>query len=335
MSATPHVLVIGGGSIGERHVRCLLKTGECEVSLCDLDAAKRERIAKTYSVRQTLPEFEQINLADYHSVVVATPPPFHIPQSLAAARAGCHVLCEKPLSDKFDGIQELLDILKEKDRVGAIAFTMRSVSPVRRMKELIDGGAIGAPRLAVANVAQHFPTIRPDYQRIYFAKKTMGGGTLFDMCPHHINMLEWFFGPEREISCMQDRLVLAGIETDDAALLNIRYRSGAIGQINTAMFARNYRYDVSVHGSEGTLVYDYVTTEVALHTNGTPNTPPSAVERFPAERDDLYVQQAHHFLAATRGERAVACTLEEGWQTLRAVFAARRSAETGRAEPVV
>lgn len=332
-SITP-VLVVGGGSIGERHARCFLKTNECEVSLCEMDSAKRNKLAQTYALKQTFADFDKTPLNDFEVVVVATPAPFHIPQSLAAARAGCHVLCEKPLSDRFDGIQELIDTLTAKNRIGATAYTMRSVTAVRRVKDLIDDGKIGEPRFAVANVAQHFPPIRPDYQRIYFAKKFMGGGALFDMSPHTINMLEWFLGPEREISCMLDRLALEGIETDDTVILNMRYQSGALGQINCTMLARNFRCDISVHGTEGTLAYDYAKAEVALHTDGTPTAPPASVEKFPFERDDLYVEQARHFLAATRGEKPVACTLEEGWQTLRAVFAAQRSAESGHAEAV-
>jgi predicted dehydrogenase len=334
LSPQPSVLIVGGGSIGERHVRCFLKTNECEVSLCEMDSSKRDKLSKAYSLKQTFADFDKVSLGNFQVVVVATPAPFHISQSLAAARACCHVLCEKPLSDKFDGIQELIDTLKAKKRIGATAFTMRSVTPIRRIKELIDAGKIGKPCFAVANIAQHFPSIRPDYQRIYFSKKSMGGGTLFDMCPHTINMLEWFLGPEQEISCMRDRLALQGIETDDTAILNLRYASSAFGQINCTMFSRNYRYDIAVHGTEGSLLYDYVKTEVALQTNGVPNTPPDSVEKFPSERDDLYIEQAKHFLSATRGEKPVACTLEEGWQTLKAVFAAQRSAESGKAEPV-
>ncbi|NQU10955.1 Gfo/Idh/MocA family oxidoreductase [bacterium] len=330
----PHVLVIGAGSIGERHTRCFLKSDECAVSVCEPDAAKREKIKQSYAVRQVYDDLDRVPLAKFPVVVVATPAPFHIPHSLAAARAGCHVLCEKPLSDQPDGIQELIDTLRAKGRIGATAFTMRSVSAVRRLKQLIDHGKIGVPRLAVANIAQHFPSIRPDYQQIYFAKKALGGGTLFDMCPHTINLFEWLLGAERDVHCLLDRLVLEGIETDDVALLNVRYRDGAFGQINTTMFGRVYRYDVTVHGTEATVVWDYTKTEVALFADGRPNSPPLSVETFPAERDDLYVEQARHFLAATRGEQPVACTLEEGWQTLRAVLAARRSAETGRAEAV-
>ena len=330
----PNVLIVGGGSIGERHARCFTKTNECDVSLCEVDAAKRENHAKAYALKRTFAEFDKVPLAEFDVVVVATPAPFHIPQSLAAARAGCHVLCEKPISNSYDGIQELIDTLKAKKRTGATAFTMRSVNAIRRMRELIDQGRIGKPRFAVANIAQHFPSIRPTYREIYFAKKAMGGGTLFDMCPHSINLMEWYLGPEAEIHCLNDRLVLEGIETDDTAIINTRHQSGAFSHINCTMFARNYRYDVTIHGTEGSLVYDYVKCEVSLYKDGNPTAPPASVEKFPAERDDLYVAQARHFLAATRGERPVACTLEEGWQTLRAVFAAQRSAETGKAEKV-
>src|SRR5688572_18433601 len=116
MNMKPHVLIVGGGSIGERHVRCFLNTGECDVSLCETDAAKRERIASTYAVRESFAGFDKLQLSEFYAVIIATPAPFHIPQSLAAARAGCHVLCEKPLSDKPDGIQELIDTLRAKQR---------------------------------------------------------------------------------------------------------------------------------------------------------------------------------------------------------------------------
>ena len=334
MNSKSNVLVVGGGSIGERHVRCFLRTGECDVSLADVESAKREKIATTYPVKGTFADYGKLDLSDFNVVVVATPAPFHMPQSLAAAQAGCHVLCEKPLSNSNAGIQELIDTLKAKKRIGATAFTMRSVSAVRRVKEIIDQGKIGVPRLATSTVAQHFPSVRPDFNRIYFAKKSMGGGTLFDMTPHMINMFEWFLGPERSLSCLRDRLAIEGIETDDVAMLNITYRNGAMGQVTSIMFARNSVYHVMVHGTEGSVVYDYHKGEVALHTNGVPKSPPVSAEAFAVERDELYVEQARHFLAAVRGEKPVACTLEEGWQTLRAVFAAERAAESGKSEPV-
>lgn len=330
----PNVLIVGGGSIGERHVRCFTKTNECDVSLCEVDSTKRDNHAKAYALKRTFAEFDKAPLGEFDVVVVATPAPFHIPQSLAAARAGCHVLCEKPISMSYDGIQELIDTLEAKKRTGATAFTMRSVNAICRMKVLIDEGQIGKPRYAVANIAQHFPSIRPTYREIYFARKAMGGGTLFDMCPHSMNLMELYLGPEAEIHCFTERLVLEGIETDDTAVINTRHQSGAISHINCTMIARNFRNDFTIHGTEGSLAYDLVKCEVSLHKDGSPTAPPASVETFPAVRDDLYIAQARHFLAATRGEKPVACTLEAGWQTLRAVFAAQRSAETGRAEKV-
>ena len=333
MSTKPKVLVLGGGSIGERHARCFLKTDECTVSMCDMDPAKREKLTGLYPLQHTFAEFEKIPLGNFDVVVVATPAPFHIPQSLAAARAGCHVLCEKPLSNKEDGIQELIDTLTAKKRVGATAFTMRSVPAFCRMKRLIDDGVIGTPKFAVASVSQNFPHVRPDYRQIYFAKKAMGGGTLFDMCPHLVNLMEWFLGPESEISCMNGRLAIEGIETDDTAILNLRHRDGGLSQVNCVMLAYHRRHDFIIHGTQGSIVYDYVACQLSLQTDPTSTRAP-VIEAFPAERDDFYIQQAKFFLSASRGAGPVPCTLEQGWQTLRAIFAAQRSMETGSSQKV-
>lgn len=329
-----NVIVVGGGSIGERHVRCFLRTAECDVSLCETDPVKRDKIAGLYSLQRTFSEFDNIPLNDFQAVVIATPTPLHISQSLAAAKANCHVLCEKPLSDKLDSIQELIDTLNATKRVGATAFNLRSTSAMFRMKELIHQGAIGSPRFSVANISQYFPVIRPDYQKIYFAKKSMGGGTLFDMCPHPTNLMEWFLGPEVEVSAIVERLALKGIETDDTAILNFRYHSGALSQINCTMLAYEYKNKLSVHGSTGSIVYDFVKGTLALYKQPEAKSQPE-IEKFAVGRDDSYVEQAKHFLAAIRSEKAVACTLEEGRQTLRAIFAAQKAAKTRMSQDII
>jgi predicted dehydrogenase len=302
--------------------------------LCEPDEGKRARIAATYSLQQNFANLLQAPLEQFDVVLVATPAPLQISQALLAAEAGCHVLCEKPLSDSEEGIQQLIDTLRAKQRIGATAYTLRSTGAARKMKSMIDAGNIGMPRFATAEASQHFPSVRPDYRDIYFAREAMGGGVLFDMCPHMVNLLEWFFGPEQDISCYKQRLVLEGIETDDISILNVRYHSGALAHINTVLFGRNYRAETVVHGSEGTLVYDRIKSELAFFTDGKPGSPPVEVHQFAVGHDEPYVEQAQMFLTAIRGEGEVVCTLEEGWQTLSAVFAAQRSAASGCSEVV-
>ncbi|MBL9211920.1 MAG: Gfo/Idh/MocA family oxidoreductase, partial [Opitutaceae bacterium] len=80
MSTSPSVLVIGCGSIGERHLRCFQRTGRCRVTACDTNAALLERIARTYAVPALSDPETALATGDFDAVVICTPAPFHIPQ---------------------------------------------------------------------------------------------------------------------------------------------------------------------------------------------------------------------------------------------------------------
>ena len=101
--ATKHrVLVIGVGSIGERHLRCFRNTGRAELALCEVNEALRADVARRYGVGRAFGRFEDA-LAEPHDVaVIATPAPLHVPQATRLAEAGVHLLIEKPLSTSLD-----------------------------------------------------------------------------------------------------------------------------------------------------------------------------------------------------------------------------------------
>ena len=106
--ATKHrVLVIGVGSIGERHLRCFRNTGRAELALCEVNEALRADVARRYGVGRAFGRFEDA-LAEPHDVaVIATPAPLHVPQATRLAEAGVHLLIEKPLSTSLDGVDRL------------------------------------------------------------------------------------------------------------------------------------------------------------------------------------------------------------------------------------
>ena len=102
------ILVIGGGSIGERHVRCILATKRAEVSLCEVNANLLQQMADKYSLAQTYADFETINLRRFDGVVICTPANLHISQACKAVAAGLNVFCEKPLTVRDEGVRELI-----------------------------------------------------------------------------------------------------------------------------------------------------------------------------------------------------------------------------------
>src|SRR5688572_25726561 len=111
--AQHRVLVVGAGSIGERHIRCFLATGRCEVSFVEIDETLRQMIAARYAacgfatLEEGIKECSEI-------AVIATPAQLHVGMATKLAEAGIHLLIEKPLSTNETGIKQLMSLVREK-----------------------------------------------------------------------------------------------------------------------------------------------------------------------------------------------------------------------------
>src|SRR5438270_7419352 len=102
MAGTHRVLVVGVGSIGERHVRCFRATGRADLSLVEVNADVRSDVAGRYGVARAYASLDEALREPPDVAVVATPAPLHVPQAVALADAGVHVLIEKPLGTNLE-----------------------------------------------------------------------------------------------------------------------------------------------------------------------------------------------------------------------------------------
>ena len=103
-------LVVGGGSAGVRHFRYLTEYG-VKCSVCDpLESC---RVTQEFPDAEHFPDFDAVDLSGFDAVMIATPPFLHVPQAIAAAHAGCHILLEKPISISEEGLDELEQIVEE------------------------------------------------------------------------------------------------------------------------------------------------------------------------------------------------------------------------------
>ncbi|MCH5373334.1 MAG: Gfo/Idh/MocA family oxidoreductase, partial [Planctomycetes bacterium] len=97
MSETHRILVIGVGSIGERHTRCFQQTGRADVSICEPNDELRQAIAERYSIGESFASIDDVPLSDYDAAVICTPAQLHIPLATKSVDAGLQLLIEKPL----------------------------------------------------------------------------------------------------------------------------------------------------------------------------------------------------------------------------------------------
>jgi predicted dehydrogenase len=317
------VLVIGVGSIGERHVRCFLATGRAEVSIVETNESLAGDVARRYSV-QSFRDIETALSQQPTATVIATPAPLHVPQAMKLAEAGLGVLIEKPLSISLDGVSALCDLAARRAVTVGVAYVYRAFPVLAAMRQALQSGRFGTPRQLTAVCGQHFPTYRPAYREIYYASRKSGGGAIQDSLTHVINLGEWLVGPVDRLVADAAHQVLPGVEVEDT--VHVLARQGDVLGC----------YSLNQHQAPNESIISVICDQGALRCEIHNNrwlwmTQPGSEwheEPFgPAERDAAFVAQANAFLDAIEGHAPVLCSLDEGAQTLRVNLAILASVE--------
>ncbi|MGH7214987.1 MAG: Gfo/Idh/MocA family protein, partial [Tepidisphaeraceae bacterium] len=323
------VLIIGVGSIGERHLRCFQSTGRADVSLCEPNEALRHRVAEQYKVGHVFADLDAALSAPHDAAVVCTPAPMHVPMATRLANAGLHTLIEKPLSTSVDGVEALQRIVKEKKLVTAVAYVHRANVALGDMRRAIRGGRFGRPVEVYAVGGQHFPFYRPAYRDIYYRDRRQGGGAIQDAMTHILNAVEWFVGPIAKLVVDAEHKVLDGVEVEDTVHLLARH--GGDSNVMASYVLNQHQAPtenaITVVCEKGTARIDLVAQRWTSMTQPAGEWRQEFAPAKTPDRDTLFVAQAHTFLDATEGKGPVACTLEEGLQTLRVNLAALRACD--------
>ena len=258
------------------------------------------------------------------AAIICTPAHLHIPIAQAAAQAGVHLLIEKPLSTRLDGVEALVRQLESGKVTAGVAYVYRAHPVLTAMRDAVQSGRFGEPLQLVANGGQHFPFYRPAYREIYYKDRATGGGAVQDALTHVINASEWLIGPADRLVADIDHLALEGVTVEDTVHVLARHgQVMASYSLNQHQAANESTISVVCRG--GIVRFEYhanrwrwaVEPGAEWHDESSP----------PLERDALFVRQAEAFLDAVEGSAPPLCTIQEGLQTLRVNLAILASAE--------
>jgi predicted dehydrogenase len=326
------VLVIGGGSIGERHLRCFLKTGRAAVAVCDSRPERLAELSHKYSVMATYPDFEKIDLERFDAAVVCVPGNLHVPYAQRVADAGVHVLIEKPLSLSTEGIEELQRTVEEKKLTVAVGHVRRATDTARAMKAEIASGLVGEVLDLVYHVGYDHRVARPDYRNTYAVHREQGGGAIFDICSHLVNLIQWYLGPIRSVIAAADHQQVEGTDVEDSVSLLLRFRnSNARANVHCLMWQANRVDQISVAGPLGSIQCDNWNSRIGIFLRArnewTWTDIPKPKPDAKGQVDDPFIAQATNFLDAVEGKAKPFCTLAEGRHTIEVCLAAHESAQ--------
>ena len=319
------VLVVGVGSIGERHLRCFLATKRVDASFVEINSSLRESIADRYQVRG----FASLDdaLASQPTVaVIAVPAHWHVSMATQLAGRGIHTLIEKPLSTSLDGITRLNAVVAERNVVASVAYVLRNHPLLASMRAKLQDGRFGRPVELVAVTGQHFPTFRPAYRDIYYKDRTTGGGAIQDALTHLINAGEWLVGPIDRLVADAAHQVLEGVEVEDTVHLLARH-GGVLASYSLNQHQAPNELTLTVNCERGTIRWESHHNRLCWMTASGGEWQEETIE--PMERDSLFIQQADRFLDSIEKGLTPLCSIDEGLQTLRVNLAALVSADGG------
>ena len=249
------IIVIGAGKVGHFHAYAYTKSPYSIFSgVYDWDFERARAFAEKYGVK-AYKTIEEMAADGIQVVSVCTPHPIHCQAAVTAARAGMHVVIEKPLASSLEDCDKIISAVREAGVKGCTICQRRFFAPSLRLRKAIDEGKIGKPILGQINM---FGWRSMEYYASDPWRGTWdgeGGGVLVNQAPHQLDLLLWYMGEIDELYGAWATLNHPELEVDDTALALIRFKSGALGSIivsnsvNPALYGR-----VHVFGSNGAAI---------------------------------------------------------------------------------
>jgi predicted dehydrogenase len=332
--------VIGAGNIGHVHVQAIAHVDDARVTvICDEVEPSGRALAQACGAEWT-PSYEQaVTRPDVDVVSVCTPSGTHAEIAVAAARAGKHLLVEKPIDVTLPRVDQIIGAAREAGVKLACVFPYRFMLGVQQVRKALDEGKLG--RMTMADAYVKWYRTQEYYDGSWRGTWALdGGGALMNQSIHSIDLVQWLAGPVETIFGRTATLSHE-METEDTASAVLKFQSGAMGVIQGATScwpgdcAR-----VELHGDRGTIVLE----EGRIVTWKLADAAPGEEERMLALEDSLgsgsqdpkgfsyemHRRQIVDLVHAIRGDRAPAVEGAEGRKAVEVIRAIYRSAEVGR-----
>jgi predicted dehydrogenase len=296
-------------------VRPARKLAEVEVvAVAARDPSRARKFASKHDIPRVHADYDAL-LSDPDVDAVYNPLPngLHCDWTIRALEAGKHVLCEKPLASNSEEAQRMARAAEQTGRVLVEAFHWRYHPLAGRMKEIVDGGALGAVRHIEAHMCLPMP-IPGDIRYRY----DLGGGATMDVGCYTISILRFLAGAEPEV--VRAEAALSSPRVDRAMKADFRFEDGRTGHIHCSLFSSAlFRVRATVRGEDGVLSVFNPMAPHLFHRLTLRTAAGKETERVPG--DATYTCQLRAFAAHVRGEERMPTDAAHGVANMQVIDA--------------
>lgn len=322
--------VIGTGRIGKLHIQHLSQNiPEVElVAICTLDTETAETLAEQFNTPQiTSDYFTLLSNSQIDAVVVASSTDSHVEICQAAAEAGKHIFCEKPIALELEQIDETLAIVEDASVKFQVGFNRRFDVNFMRVREAVASGEIGEPHMLRITSRDLAP---PPIEYI-----KVSGGIFLDMTIHDFDMARYLIGDEvievYAVGCVRVDPKIGEAGDIDTAIITLRFQNGVLATIDNSREAV-YGYDqrVEVFGSKGMVTVGNPLTDTVTFSGSegsrTASPPYFFVERY----KEAYLSELRAFIKCVQEGTQPPVTGEDGRAPIVMGYAALKSLRENR-----
>jgi len=329
-------LVVGLGSIGMRHVRVVRRLiPDAEITVL---RHRGPLTTQVEGVDRCVKDFDEALQFAPQAAVIANPASHHLEVAIPLAKAGVHLLVEKPISHSDNRVDELVAIASERHVTLMTGYNLRFSPSLQYFRELVGHCRVGRVLTVHAEVGQYLPTWRPgvDYRNTATAKASLGGGVLLELS-HEIDYLRWLFGEVASVTATLRKQSDLEMDAEDTAHLTMSFVSeGSPRPVVAYLTMDCVRQDstrvCTVIGETGSLRWNALAGTVHLYEKGMHGW--NRVFEHQDQKDETYEEEWRHFFSCIAGLTRPIVSGEDGLAVLRIVEAARRSSAMGMAVSV-
>ena len=324
--------LVGASTIAAEHMIDAFRTNGGEaVAVMSTNADRAAQYAAKHNIAKSTTDLNAlVEDKDMDAVYISTTNELHRDQVFAAAAAGKHVLCEKPLALSLADARAMVVECRKRGVVMGTNHHLRNAATHRAMRDSIKAGRIGKPLFARVFHAVYLP---PHLQGWRVEKPNAGGGVILDITVHDADTLRFVLDDEpQSVTAMASHGGMAQASLEDGVMGVVRFSSGLLAQFHDAFTTKYATTGFEVHGDEGSLIARDCMTQAprgdVLLRSG------AGEEALKLDHEKLYVRSVRLFQTAVESRGAPSATGEDGVKSLSVALSTLEAAHSGAAAPI-
>jgi predicted dehydrogenase len=323
--------IIGMGSIGQRHVRCLKDLGYKDIVALRTGKGHWKKLPADLSYIKELHDADEFYSQGLDGVIISNPTSLHVPAMKQALKEGVAVFVEKPISKDLKQLRNIKGLNTTRVMVG---YNLRYSRIVKAMKSFISSGKLGRIYKADLYCGQYLPSWHKDadYRKEYYSKRSLGGGALRTLS-HEIDLAGYLLGDTIELIAKVQKISDLEIDVDDSVYMALSMKKGVIGFIELDLLNTKPSRNGTIFGTKGILSYSFNPGAVMFVDRS--GKKKYLLQEKQSSLDGSYHDQMKDFVGLIKKRKnKIFCNFQDGLKVMRIIDAAELSSSSKRWQKV-